>query len=463
MAKVDYCFADYNFLNEEKGNFAPQWNSNVQSNNQTIILNAFKYTRSDTIDGSPYFGVYNNYWGGGYVYSMNDSQYTTATDFIQNLTLLQQLEWIDRQTRAVFVEFSLFNPNVNLFAYVTILFEFLPTGNILPSMRIAPMTLIEYSSSYLALKAACNILYLIFIMYFAVKEMKEFMKTVPKIEYFKRFWSYVEWTIFSFSWAAFSMNSYRIYEGNKIAKQFAAQSGQFIRTDLIRLQSMANWNESLAFCLGFCSAMSTLKFLRLLRFNTRISIFMESLKKSAGEIINFLILFMIMFMAFVQLFYLTLNEKAENFSTVIKTMQTSFDILLGKFYVDPIFQANLVLGPLYFSAYNIVAVLILINIFLTIITDTFDEVRKERLENADKDIQLVNFFVDKIKAIFRHYFHVTQSKKNGSNNGLEYKDSLASFPNKVDGLVKVLINLYNFKDIADESESKKMKITNKKT
>lgn len=51
-----------------------------------------------------------------------------ADVWLQRIQYLKDIEWIDPQTRAVFVEFNLYNSAVNLFAVSYILFEFLPTG-----------------------------------------------------------------------------------------------------------------------------------------------------------------------------------------------------------------------------------------------------------------------------------------------------------------------------------------------
>lgn len=61
--------------------------------------------------GYPFSGDYNNYYpGDGYVYELRGSR-----NFLRgNLSQLQQLGWIDRKTRAIFVEFSAYNPNINM-------------------------------------------------------------------------------------------------------------------------------------------------------------------------------------------------------------------------------------------------------------------------------------------------------------------------------------------------------------
>ena len=45
---------------------------------------------------------------------------------------LQAQKWVDVKTRAVFVDFSMYSPNVDLFAATRIVFEFFPTGVVSP-------------------------------------------------------------------------------------------------------------------------------------------------------------------------------------------------------------------------------------------------------------------------------------------------------------------------------------------
>ena len=47
---------------------------------------------------------------------------------ISEMRRLQSQQWIDEKTRAVFIEFSLFNAQVNLFVGCTIVAEFGPDG-----------------------------------------------------------------------------------------------------------------------------------------------------------------------------------------------------------------------------------------------------------------------------------------------------------------------------------------------
>ena len=86
------------------------------------------------------------------------------------------MDWIDRQTRAVFIEFSAYNANLNLVMVSTILIEFLSGGSILTSARFDPLNLFSDSGSLISFKWICNITLMILIVYYMIIQMKEFSK-----------------------------------------------------------------------------------------------------------------------------------------------------------------------------------------------------------------------------------------------------------------------------------------------
>jgi hypothetical protein len=97
------------------------------------------YNSSSNLDTYSYVGQQATYGGGGYVYEFRG----LMNEMFANVSLLKDLSWLDVQTRAVIIQLSLYNPNVNLFIYVTILAEFLPTSGVLTSASIEPLSLLE--------------------------------------------------------------------------------------------------------------------------------------------------------------------------------------------------------------------------------------------------------------------------------------------------------------------------------
>lgn len=71
------------------------------------------------------------YDGGGYVFELNK-----GTEYLMNRTkLLEDQAWIDRYTRAIFIEFTVYNPGTNLFAINTLLLEKPDSGSFYPVYR----------------------------------------------------------------------------------------------------------------------------------------------------------------------------------------------------------------------------------------------------------------------------------------------------------------------------------------
>jgi hypothetical protein len=132
------CQYDYSFSNEEKGSFNPGWILNNQTNQiySSTILQAFQYQNGNESNSYVYVGQYGTYNSGGYVYEFLGR----LSDIESNLSLLYQLEWINSQTRAVIIQFNLYNPNVELFTSITLLVEFLSTGGLFPQSSFQPFS-----------------------------------------------------------------------------------------------------------------------------------------------------------------------------------------------------------------------------------------------------------------------------------------------------------------------------------
>ena len=77
-------------------------------------------------------GQYAKYPGNGYVLRFSNSRSETEA----KLKLANDYLWLDRATRVVFIDFSLYNPNVNLFAYVRLIAEIAPTGGVYSALYV---------------------------------------------------------------------------------------------------------------------------------------------------------------------------------------------------------------------------------------------------------------------------------------------------------------------------------------
>ena len=80
----------------------------------SLSLFRWNYQTEDELDGSGHWGKMTTYGGGGYVQNLA----LNKADSMAIIDKLMQNLWLDRGTRAVFVDFTVYNANINLFCVI---------------------------------------------------------------------------------------------------------------------------------------------------------------------------------------------------------------------------------------------------------------------------------------------------------------------------------------------------------
>jgi len=132
---ISTCGYDYSLSNEDQDSYPPGWSNETTDEYTSTIIQAFEYQSHTEIDPYINLGRDGSYGDGGYVYEFRGS----LSDIQSNLSMLHQLGWVDNRTRAVIIQMSLYNPNVELFTSATFVIEFLSTGEIDPQVRFEPI------------------------------------------------------------------------------------------------------------------------------------------------------------------------------------------------------------------------------------------------------------------------------------------------------------------------------------
>ena len=113
------CQNDLSFSNEEKRSFSPGWFEHSTLLFSSLISQSFQYKSKER----------------GYIYEFRGSM----KDLRTNLSELHRLGWIDQQTRVIQIQMSLYNPNVDLFTFVTLQTQFHSTGTLYFQSRFQPI------------------------------------------------------------------------------------------------------------------------------------------------------------------------------------------------------------------------------------------------------------------------------------------------------------------------------------
>ncbi|XP_018422591.1 PREDICTED: polycystic kidney disease 2-like 1 protein [Nanorana parkeri] len=416
---------------------------------------AWTYFTEDELDGSSHWGKIATYSGGGYYLDFE----MTKQDTLRSLQTLKKNLWLDRGTRVVFIDFSVYNANINLFCVLRLVVEFPATGGAIPSWQIRTVKLIRYVSNWDYFVIACEIVFCVFIFYYVVEECLELR--IHRCKYFTSIWNILDVVVILLSLVAIAFHIFRTLEVNRLMGSLLEQPNTYADFEFLAFWQ-TQYNNMNAVNLFF----AWIKIFKYISFNKTMTQLSSTLARCAKDILGFAIMFFIVFFAYAQLGYLLFGTQVENFSTFVKCIFTQFRIILGDFDYDAIDNANRILGPIYFVTYVFFVFFVLLNMFLAIINDTYSEV-KEELANQKNELQFSDILKQgykktmmKLKLKKERISDVQKAIQNGSKEVTfeEFKNSLKEMGHDDHEITTAFSRFdQDGNRVLDEEEQKRMK------
>ena len=387
------CVASYSYGNEDKTlYYLPRWR--LLSSTKTVLLSdldqicptAWRYASAKQTQSLPFWGrlhPFGVYGQGGYVAELGYDR-NTAFKIISELNLLN---WVDRFTSVVFVEFTVFNPGVSLFSVFTIPIEFSPSGYVVSNHVIRTLHVYDLGGGYSAVTVICQLLLVFYIIYFIITETKQMIRGVRL--YFTQFLNLVELaqtvTVVGFvvthvlKETELFANTAKLHEN--IFQFISFDKGVFLDT----LESVI---------VSLLMFFNTVKLLYLLKFNSHINHLFHVMKKSARELLHCSLGFFVFMLTFIHFGYLAFGKDLDAYSSpfsVLQTLLTEGVIGEGGNY----FQDCCVLGRVYILSLKLGLNVVCINIFISVINDNYNIVKNL----SKKKFNLGLFMIKKMKEI----------------------------------------------------------------
>jgi hypothetical protein len=231
-----------------------------------------------------YLGIISTYSGeGGYIVDLTLNR-TTA---ISTIKALKKDLWIDRGTRAVFIDFTTYNPNINLYVVTKLIAEFPATGGLITSWQFRTLNLLENSSDIPITLCICFVFFIIFIIYYTIEELVE-IKTLGFMPYFRiSGWNFLDiFTILVSVMLVFFL-VYRKYVINKIFDEAypegseennsengpGLQNGSSIalQIETYQFDTLGFWSAQFSNVLAVLSFVAWVKIFKYISFNKTMS------------------------------------------------------------------------------------------------------------------------------------------------------------------------------------------------
>ncbi|XP_072516546.1 polycystin-1-like protein 2 [Salminus brasiliensis] len=384
---VPDCHALYSWEVEDLGSYGPGWNRSVDFNTSKTLLTPWQYQTQSSLRAHPVWGGVALYRGGGFVVDLGPNQQNASS-------LLQHLfdnTWLDVYTRAIFVEFTVYNANVNLFCIVTLMFETTAVGAFQYRSELQSVRLYQSTGGLHIFVMASEVIYFIFIFYYMFQQGK--LMKQQKWEYFKSKWNLLELAIIILSWSALSVFVKRTLLGNQSIAYYQNHKDEYAG-----FNETATADAVLGYIIAFLVLLATVKLWHLLRLNPKLHMITSTLQRAWNDISGFIVVMTIMFLAYSIACNLMYGWKLYSYRTLLHAAQTIVSLQLGIFNYEEVLDYNPVLGAFVIGSCIIFMTFVVLNLFISVILVAFSEEQLHHKPSEEEEI--VDLMLMKICSLF---------------------------------------------------------------
>ncbi|XP_072431734.1 polycystin-1-like protein 1 [Chiloscyllium punctatum] len=343
-----------------------------QSPYTTVIHNPAhsNTTKHVGIEQSSQCGQFNCYRGTGSVINLSRTRHKTSA----TLLTLKETRWINQNTRAVMVEFTLYNPPTNLFTTVSLLAEFPPLGGVLPSARIESVSIYQKNSVVNYFIMAFELLFLALILlhlYFQVCKMTQ----RGMLSYWQEPWNWLEIGIVMVS--LFYYVYYVFYFVLAVDIIDHLHSGYF--KAFVDMSFISAWMQVKRFLHGLIVFLLLIKSIRLLRVNKSIAPCVTMLRLSYSCLMFPMLCCILVILAYSCLGNLLFLSESYSFSTTVRAVQTVLMCFMGMSEMktlSTLYKLNQLSIGAYYGTFFIIMTILWAGLFIGIFTSMAEEAKK---------------------------------------------------------------------------------------
>ncbi|XP_069680690.1 uncharacterized protein [Periplaneta americana] len=337
----------------------------------------------------PVQGEFALYPGGGYTCTLGRTMENSQLVF----QFLVRYSWFDRLTRAVFIDFTTYNANRNLFNIVTLLVEMSAEGSVALSEDIKTLELlVHYHTLGLSMLVAV-ILWLLTLLVFTCRQLVR-VQRVSLRAYFSSWWNVIDLLITLLGLSSVVLYFLRSQYASSLLHHLDEADGN----EFVNFTWAAYWQIQLDYVVGVLVCLSTARLWKLLRFGHQFRSMERTLVLASKTLLPLTFMLVIFLLGFAGFALVFVGHVAYDFSSLYNSFSTMFFYSIGYSNLDQekFFNAHFVIGPFFVLLYWLVFFIYFINLFVTIINLAY-EYSQEVLSSDQEEYKLLNYLRDEFK------------------------------------------------------------------
>jgi hypothetical protein len=303
--------------------------------------------------------------------------------------VLHANNWLDGGAQELVIHAMLLNAEAAppLFGLLVLRFEFERSGGVKCSIDVLTSATEPYPNfAYLLL----DLLWVILILQILVRQVRilwRFVREQDSDYQILRFWDLMDWFtillnlavgVFWLIIASDMMAIKALLKDMPAAPPFGA-TPDAIRdyteewgVALNRMIRLMEWRETHRLTLFWCTLALTMQFFRVFRGQPRLAQMSFSLKNIAGDVLHFLILFLVFFLNFAWSGYMIFGLALDEWSTPMKAVSTSLRTLVGDSDVGSMYEIAPISTLIWFTLFLLAIIFIMTNILVATVFDHYE-------------------------------------------------------------------------------------------
>ncbi|XP_036344549.1 polycystic kidney disease protein 1-like 2 [Rhagoletis pomonella] len=356
----------------DERNFMPRWRLPYE---QLHYISKYIHTYGPWLEGQVDWNIFTprHHYGNLHTYAENNGYVTfLSRDLNNSLKILEYLKasnWIDARTAGVFIDFTLYNVDSNIFSVCTILLEYTPFGNVLSHVDVQSVELLMNLDNVPGIMLLVFLLYLLTLIYFAKHLV---LNMLYKTKMSSSPWNVVDFVIIALN--LFILILIIVREAKVAALMARFEDSMKLEFVDFRVPAQIDYLANLM--IGFLICLTTLRLWKIFQFAKPFRVFTRTLYRARFALLTLLVIIVIWLIAFGISSYIINGNDSEHFTHLFRSFAASMSYSFGfSSTVSPydLTYGGLTLGFILYALLMFVIAIVLLNLFITLICDYFAE------------------------------------------------------------------------------------------
>ncbi|KAL4834054.1 hypothetical protein H8958_016278 [Nasalis larvatus] len=388
IRRETHCHPKYGIDPEDTKNYSGFWNE-VDKQAIDESTNGFTYKPQGKQWLYYSYGLLHTYGSGGYaLYFFPKQQQFNST---LRLKELQESNWLDEKTWAVVLELTTFNPDVNLFCSISVIFEVSQLGVVNTSISLHSFSLADFDRKTSA-EIYLYVAILIFFLAYVVDEGCIIMQ--ERASYVRSVYNLLNFALKCIFTVLIVLFLRKHFLATGIIQFYLSNP-----EDFIPFHAVSQVDHIMRIILGFLLFLTILKTLRYSRFFYDVRLAQRAIQAALPGICHMAFVVSVYFFVYMAFGYLVFGQHEWNYSNLIHSTQTVFSYCVSAFQ-NTEFSNNRILGVVFLSSFMLVMICVLINLFQAVILSAYEEMKQPVYEEPSDEVEAMTYLCRKLRTMF---------------------------------------------------------------